>query len=63
MRLCIDPFLLYKSRRENLQRAHGQLVGMFNETFARFQDGDDEYARELLRFPEASSPDPDGEAL
>jgi hypothetical protein len=50
--LCIDPFLLYKSRRSELIAAHETLVGLFNEAFAAFRAGDSERAARLIYFPE-----------
>lgn len=50
--LAIDPFLLFKSRRPDLQSAHAELLAMFQAAFDRFKVGDESGARELLRFPE-----------
>jgi hypothetical protein len=50
--LCIDPFLLYKSRRVVLNEAHAVLVGMFNEAFAAFRAGNEALAARLIDFPE-----------
>jgi hypothetical protein len=50
--LCIDPFLLFKSKREELRGAHKQLVAFFNEAIAAFRAGDEERAATLVIFPE-----------
>jgi hypothetical protein len=50
--LAIDPFLLYKSKRPDLQAAHRDLVGMFHAAFDLFRAGREEDAKELVRFPE-----------
>ena len=50
--LCIDPFLLYKSRRAELRAAHALLLTLFNEAFAAFRNGDHERAARLIDFPE-----------
>ncbi|HEY9288812.1 MAG TPA: hypothetical protein VIT43_12405, partial [Candidatus Dormibacteraeota bacterium] len=51
--LCIDPFLLYKSRRSELKAAHDLLLSLFAEAFQAFQIGDQRRVRELIDFPEA----------
>lgn len=50
--LCIDPFLLYKSRRPELQQAHGLMVSLFNDAFAAFRSGDIGRIQTLIDFPE-----------
>ena len=51
--LCIDPFLLYKSRDPGLRDLHKSVVTVFNEGIRRFQAGDERGLNELIRFPEA----------
>jgi hypothetical protein len=53
LRLCIDPFLLYKNKREDLRSAHRLLLSMFEEAFQAFRGGRDDRARQLVSFPEA----------
>jgi hypothetical protein len=50
--LCIDPFLLFKSRREDLRGAHTLLLTLFSEAFAAFRRGDEERVSSLIDFPE-----------
>ena len=50
--LAIDPFLLYKAKRGDLQEAHADLLGMFAEALDAFRNGNEAGARALLRFPE-----------
>jgi hypothetical protein len=50
--LAIDPFLLYKAKRADLQQAHRDLVAMFESAFDAFRQGDEARARDLVRFPE-----------
>jgi hypothetical protein len=50
--LCIDPFLLYKSRREDLQTAHKTLLSLFQEAFAAFRSGKMDLVSSLIDFPE-----------
>lgn len=50
--LAIDPFLLYKARRPDLQQAHRDLLAMFSAGFEAFRSGREADARELFRFPE-----------
>ena len=38
-RLCIDPFLLYKSKDPQLRALHERLVQVFNTAFAHFRAG------------------------
>src|SRR5439155_26342833 len=52
--LCIDPFLLYKSRREDLRGAHALLLSLFDEAFEAFRAGNEERVVSLIDFPEAS---------
>lgn len=50
--LCIDPFLLYKSRREDLQSAHKTLLSLFKAAFVAFKSGEMELVSLLIDFPE-----------
>lgn len=52
--LCIDPFLLYKSRRAELHAAHSLLLTLFNEAFLAFRTGDEQRAARLINFPEVA---------
>jgi hypothetical protein len=52
--LCIDPFLLYKSRDGTLRDLHGQLVRLFNNSIVLFREGRRGEMDELIDFPEAS---------
>jgi hypothetical protein len=52
--LCIDPFLLYKSRQPELLEAHSQLLAIFRQVFAAFEAKDPARAAALVDFPEAS---------
>lgn len=51
--LCIDPFLLYRSRRPELREAHALLISVFDAAFQAFRDGNNQRARDLVDFPEA----------
>lgn len=51
--LCIDPFLLYKSRRQDLRTAHEVLLSLFHEAFAALRAGDQRRVAGLIDFPEA----------
>lgn len=51
--LCIDPFLLYRSRRPELREAHALLLSLFDAAFQAFRDGNLQRAAELVDFPEA----------
>jgi hypothetical protein len=52
--LCIDPFLLYKSRDPELRSLHASIVEHFAEGVSAIAKGDDSSARYVLDFPEAS---------
>lgn len=52
--LCIDPFLLYKSRREDLRKAHETLVTLFREAFSAFKASREDLVSSLIDFPEVS---------
>jgi len=50
--LCIDPFLLYKSRDDTLRTLHGQLLDLFNTGVGLFRDNKRIEMDELIDFPE-----------
>src|SRR5258705_335298 len=50
--LCIDPFLLYKSRRDDLRQAHEQLLLLFDQAFDAFRNGREDSVSRLIHFPE-----------
>ncbi len=52
--LCIDPFLLYKSRDETLHRLHGQLLTLFNNSVVLFREGKRKEMNEIIDFPEVN---------
>lgn len=52
--LCIDPFLLYKSRDETLRRLHEQLLSLFNSSIVLFREGKQEELSDLIDFPESN---------
>jgi len=52
--LCIDPFLLYKSRDEKLRKLHCQLLSVFNTGFALFGEGKHKELSKLIDFPEVN---------
>lgn len=52
--LCIDPFLLYKSRDESLRTLHGRLVSMFNSAIGLFRSGRLDEFYKLIDFPEVN---------
>lgn len=52
--LCIDPFLLYKSRDDTLRHLYGQLVRLFNDSVVLFREGKRREMDELIDFPEAN---------
>lgn len=53
-RLCIDPFLLYKSRDPELRTLHEVLISVFNRAFESFRNGNREELDRLINFPEVS---------
>lgn len=53
-RLCIDPFLLYKSRDPGLRALHTALVSLFNRAFESFRIGNRKDLEYLIDFPEVS---------
>ena len=52
--LCIDPFLLYKSRDEILRGLHTQLLSIFNGSIRLFREGKRAEMDKLIDFPEAN---------
>lgn len=52
--LCIDPFLLYKSRDPELKLLHDQLIRHFQEGMSALDAGDQAGAEHILTFPEVS---------
>jgi hypothetical protein len=52
--LCIDPFLLYKSRDEILRGLHSQLLSIFNDSIRLFREGKRTEMDKLIDFPEAN---------
>lgn len=50
--LSIDPFLLYKSRDEELQDLHTKLLSIFKEGIRCFQNGKQAELDRLIDFPE-----------
>lgn len=50
--LCLDPFLLYKSKRADLREAHDLLLTLFNDAFDAFRADDMARVRRILDFPE-----------
>ncbi len=52
--LCIDPFLLYKSRDDTLRKLHEQLLSLFNNGIVLFREGKLKEWNELIDFPEAN---------
>jgi hypothetical protein len=53
-RLCIDPFLLYKSKDPRLRALHERLVAVFNAAFAHFRAGRRNEMDRLIDFPEVN---------
>ena len=52
--LCIDPFLLYKSRDPELRLLHDKLIEHFQEGMDTLETGDQAGAEHILTFPEVS---------
>ena len=52
--LCIDPFLLYKSRDPELRLLHDKLIKHFQEGMNTLETGDQAGAEHILTFPEVS---------
>ena len=53
--VCIDPFLLYKSRDETLRGLHELLLGVFRHGFNLFEAGDRKELDRLIDFPEVNA--------
>lgn len=53
--LCIDPFLLYKSRDAVLRGLHGQLLGLFSRGFELHEARDRPSLDRLIDFPEVNA--------
>lgn len=54
-RLCIDPFLLYKSREPGFHLLHAHLVEVFNTAFRHYRAGDRSEMDRLIDFPEVDN--------
>lgn len=52
--ICIDPFLLYKSRDEKLRKLHEQLISLFNNGIKLYSEGKQRELDELIVFPEVN---------
>ncbi len=52
--LCIDPFLLFKSRDESVRQLHRSLIGVFNEGIKLYESNRLTEFRQLIGFPEVS---------
>ncbi len=52
MPLCIDPFLLYKSRDQELRTLHARIVEHFSEGVSALSSGKEQDATYILDFPE-----------
>lgn len=52
--LCIDPFLMFKSRDASLREYHNKLVSLFNEGIRLFRDGKTADLARLIDFPEVN---------
>ena len=52
--LCIDPFLLFKSRDPDLRQIHADLIGVFNSAFQAYGSGNLYELHRLIDFPEVS---------
>lgn len=52
--LAIDPFLLYKSRDEQLQRLHDHLLAIFNRGIRLYREGERFELDRLIDFPEVN---------
>lgn len=53
--VCIDPFLLYKSRDESLRGLHAQLLAVFSHGLALHELGDRAGLDRLIDFPEVNA--------
>lgn len=52
--LCIDPFLLYKSKDESLRKLHQNLLSIFNQGIQYYREGRKEALDKLIDFPEVN---------
>ncbi|MCL4242982.1 MAG: hypothetical protein KJ048_16645 [Dehalococcoidia bacterium] len=52
--LCIDPFLLFKSRNGEFREQHIRLMELFDHAFDLFEDGKIQELSRLIDFPEAN---------
>ncbi len=55
LRLCIDPFLLYKSKDEEHRALHDRLLEAFNRAFRYYRDGNYAGMERLIDFPEVDN--------
>ncbi|MDQ5825061.1 MAG: hypothetical protein M3441_12765 [Chloroflexota bacterium] len=52
--LCIDPFLLFKSKDLGLRELHGHIVSIFNQAINWFRQGHIRELQRLIDFPEVN---------
>jgi hypothetical protein len=52
--LCIDPFLLYKSKDETLRNLHKNLLDIFNQGIQYYREGKEKDLNILIDFPEVN---------
>jgi hypothetical protein len=52
--LCIDPFLMFKSRDAALREYHNRLLSLFNQGIQLFRDGKRADLARLIDFPEVN---------
>ena len=52
--LCIDPFLMFKSRDAALREYHNRLLSLFNQGIQLFRDGKRADLARLINFPEVN---------
>ncbi len=50
--LCIDPFLLYKSKDASLRHLHQSLLSIFNQGIQYYREGRRKDLDKLIDFPE-----------
>ena len=53
--VCIDPFLLYKSRDESLRVLHDGLLAVFRHAFTLYEASDRKSLDRLIDFPEVNA--------
>lgn len=53
--LCIDPFLLYKSKDPAMRALHSDLLSIFNQGIGFFREGKQSDLDRLIDFPEVNS--------